>query len=520
MKKLLLILVIPLLLGASCSLFKDNSKENTSEEKPNLVVEKEEESSNTDSYKPPIPNNKYEHGSIEVYYLYKDGDKLGYNLFIKKDGKEKLIADDILFDAPGGGVPEFYQTSSSGVVLLKAGSADMGGFTRQYYYIDLSSENVLKITETPGALEVDDNKITLGIEERCPAREGYGEYEGGVDYLKHILVNDIVNYSYPSYVQLYCVDPGGLGDIYSNQPYIKFSRANDSMSRVYFEILEREYYFDLDSSEVELGDVGGVVLKELPEEYRFNDKTEEITLDQDYMLVNSLLSNDGKKLAYAEMFRHVYHKQLCEDKCPLRYNIKVKDLETGSVETLYENVSEEVSLNIWKKIIPTAHAGSNKGWGIYLPVRWTSDDSRLVIKDIGGTFLIASHLYWSFSSYYSYDGYKYVAIDMQTNKMYDLASPYATFIDNGDSVVYLESTKKYYPTDPPGPGEHNVYGRVIFKDIDDNEEIVLEETEEINYRVKEITSDRKLILEGRETTEYEHIDENTEFLEILEIDLP
>ena len=83
-------------------------------------------------------------------------------------------------------------------------------------------------------------------------------------------------------------------------------------------------------------EVEELVLKELPEEFRFQDKTAEIDLDKDYIIVNSILSNDKKKLAYAEMYKYTKHPS-CEDKCPLKYRIKVKDLDTGGVKILYEN---------------------------------------------------------------------------------------------------------------------------------------------------------------------------------------
>lgn len=202
------------------------------------------------AYRMPIPNNKREYEGVELYYEYKEGSELGYNLFIKKSGKEKLLANDILFDGPGGSVPEFSKTNNPSVVLLKASMSDMGGYIKQYYYIDLNSEEILKIVETQDSLEINGNKLTLDIEEHCPARVGQGEYEGGTDYLKYVLVNGVKSYEYPSYIQLHCIDPGGLGDIYSNQPHIFFNRVDSYMDLVYFKIFGMYFYYDLKDSKL------------------------------------------------------------------------------------------------------------------------------------------------------------------------------------------------------------------------------------------------------------------------------
>jgi len=197
-------------------------------------------------FKPNIENdNSYVSGSVELYYKYKEGDKLGYNLFIKSNGIEKLLADDILFDAPGGGIPKFYETEAPNVVLLEAIMGDMGGYRHQYYYIDTDTEDVLKIVETQSDITIVDTKLTLGIEDNCPAREGLRDYEGGTAFLNNILVDNVTKYVYSPKIELECVDPGGFGDIYDPLPQIKFKKVSVDRTKVYFEVLGENFYYDI-----------------------------------------------------------------------------------------------------------------------------------------------------------------------------------------------------------------------------------------------------------------------------------
>lgn len=199
-------------------------------------------------FKPNIENdNSYVYGFIELSYKDKEENKLGYDLFIKSDNTEKLLADDILFDVLGGSVPKFYETEIPNVVLLKASMGDMGGYQHQYYYIDIDTEDILKIVETQSDIIFNNIKLTLDIEDECPVRKGLREYEGGTAFLDNILVNGVSKYVYSPRVQLNCIDPGGLGATYIPQPQIKFEKVSVDRTKVYFEILEETFYYDIDN---------------------------------------------------------------------------------------------------------------------------------------------------------------------------------------------------------------------------------------------------------------------------------
>ncbi len=269
-----------------------------------------------------------------------------------------------------------------------------------------------------------------------------------------------------------------------------------------------------------------ITLKELPDEFRFDDKKEEVVLEDGYIFINSVLSNDGKKLAYAELNKYTRHPS-CEEECSLHYKIKIKDLETGLVETVFDNKPDD-DLSFFQKflnkIVSTSKAGWNGGWGIHLPVKWSNDNNLIILESISGTDLVIEGQYYAFQwNPGTILWHYYATLNVQTKEILDLATAKAVFTDNGDSVVYLESTKSYYPIDPPAPGNIFVFGKAVFKRISDNKEIILVDNEKIDYRIKEITEDRRLILEGRIIEKYEDGtpgEAEKKFSEVLEIDLP
>jgi hypothetical protein len=195
---------------------------------------------------PIITDSKYIYNSLELYYSEKDGQIKGYNLYININGNAKIIADDIIFDAPGGSLPKLYETDDPNIVLLKAASGDMGGYTKQNYYVDLRTEDILKIVETNSIFKINNYQIELYIEDNCPTRLGLVGYEGGTAYLNDILIDEVSKYEYSPRVELTCVDPGGLGNIYEPQPRIELIESNTDMDNVYFSVLEDDFQYKVD----------------------------------------------------------------------------------------------------------------------------------------------------------------------------------------------------------------------------------------------------------------------------------
>lgn len=191
--------------------------------------------------------NKAEY-SIDNKELYYKAEDQSYTVYISENNKERVLIEDVLYDASGGSYPVFSATGNPSVVLLSSFAGDMGGFRQEHYYIDLDSDGILKIVNTKWGIEINSDKLTLEIEDNCGMDED--RVEGGTAYLKSILVNNVPNYIYEPSQELFCINPQGLGSIYNPQVGLKFLKVDLDRSKVYFSAGVEGYAFNINDSSI------------------------------------------------------------------------------------------------------------------------------------------------------------------------------------------------------------------------------------------------------------------------------
>jgi hypothetical protein len=139
----------------------------------------------------------------------------------------------------------------------------MGALIEEYYYIDVLTKKVINVTNfNRSFLRItDDNKQTfeigLSITDNC-GRVGENRREDMYATLEDITVNDKLQNVITQIRLLKCVDPGGIGSIYSPSPEIMFLGVSNNLSKVFFSLSgndetvswENNFSFDLGNKTV------------------------------------------------------------------------------------------------------------------------------------------------------------------------------------------------------------------------------------------------------------------------------
>ena len=190
-----------------------------------------------------IEKEAYHYGDKTLLYTKNlQNDNYVTVYFLENNTKAELIRE-VPIDIPGGRMPEFQATSRPSIALLKIESGDSGGFFQEYYYIDIATKQVIKIRSTNS-----DNSPTLDIinsESQVANIQlfiiGSCVEDGVLNEGKTVFLNDLaLNGENQSVIAqpraLKCVDPRGIGDIYSPSPAMSFIGITSDLSKIFFSL--------------------------------------------------------------------------------------------------------------------------------------------------------------------------------------------------------------------------------------------------------------------------------------------
>jgi hypothetical protein len=190
-----------------------------------------------------VKSDSYTYGSKILSYA--KNPQLQYSdhyvtVYFSDGGTKTEIIHQVPIGVAGGSMPEFKKTTNPSIALLTTGDGDMGWTYGESYYINLATKKVVKIrvTNSPD-LEITDtnnsvSKIQLSITDNCG--QGENRREDMSATLKDITVNGKLQNVITQTRSLKCVNPGGIGDIYSPSPTIKFSGVSSDLSKVFFSL--------------------------------------------------------------------------------------------------------------------------------------------------------------------------------------------------------------------------------------------------------------------------------------------
>jgi hypothetical protein len=198
--------------------------------------------SNNENLVDVVKSDTYTYEGKTLYYVQNDNLRNHFphhyvTVYLSDGGVETEIIHE--FPLFYNEMPKFEKTSKPNIVLLKTRFGDMGALIEEYYYIDVLTKKVINVTNfNRSFLKItEDNKQTfeigLSITDNCGI-VGENRREDMYATLEDITVNDKLQNVITQIRLLKCVDPGGIGSIYSPSPKIRFLGVSNNLSKVFF----------------------------------------------------------------------------------------------------------------------------------------------------------------------------------------------------------------------------------------------------------------------------------------------
>jgi hypothetical protein len=239
------VVVTALVVGITTYFYTSSTKQVVSVESTPAVTRSQMQSSSTPepvvSHGAVIQDNSYIYGSKRLSLAknpqLQNSDHTVTVYYSDGDSKSEIIRE-VPVDVAGDTAPEFKKTSKENVALLVTSTGDLGAFSQRNYYINLDTKAVLQINSTNGpTVEVTGtdgqfSEIELSITDDCGQDENRKENMSAV--LKDITVNGKLQNAIAQTRELACVNPGGIGDVYSPSPSMSISGASSDLSKVFF----------------------------------------------------------------------------------------------------------------------------------------------------------------------------------------------------------------------------------------------------------------------------------------------
>lgn len=208
-------------------------------------------------------------------------------------------------------------------------------------------------------------------------------------------------------------------------------------------------------------------------EYIYQVDGYDLEIEDGYILVNSIISNDQEKIVYTEISENV-EDDLNND---WDYQIKIKNLDSDEVEILYKSETAKVS---YRSFIKAAQAGGCKL--MYLPIAWSASDEKVILTWVNPTSCGSGGV----------PEYKYFTISLgDEQSIENLAKSGSVFSDDYSKVVCIEESEN--TPDICGQGCFN-NGKIVIKDIDTLEEETIIEEPNSYYESLKINDDNNNVL--------------------------
>lgn len=247
----ILFLVIPVLLLASACINRNVSETSSSQPQINQhpvqntnnqrITSSANKAATVKNNENGYDGNSYEYNGTTLTYGPYPGDRGYVTVFINENGVRRKLIDKAIKDIPGDSYPQFRKTADPNIALFDAETGDAGGYVQEYYFIVLSTKQILKIVNTNGPLiKVTDfrgnvSKLELAISNACAVEETKNNLTA---VLKGINLDNKISFTLPQRQTLTCLHPGGLGPLSNPEFNLIPKGVSADLSRVYFTLRE------------------------------------------------------------------------------------------------------------------------------------------------------------------------------------------------------------------------------------------------------------------------------------------
>ena len=190
-----------------------------------------------------------------------------------------------------------------------------------------------------------------------------------------------------------------------------------------------------------------------------------------YLITTSIVSNSGSKVVYSEISDCIKASNSYGadgQTCNWKYNVFVKDLQTGKLSKIY-SYPESTSFfqNLQKLIVSEASAGGCQL--VYFPIAWSKNDQKIILQWGNPTDCGAGGA----PQYLTY------ALSPAGGSLENLSTYSPVFLDNYNKVVFIdESTKS--PSECGPVGQMN-YGKIVLKYVETGKTVILLEEPNSSY---------------------------------------
>lgn len=190
-----------------------------------------------------------------------------------------------------------------------------------------------------------------------------------------------------------------------------------------------------------------------------------------YLITTSIVSNGGSKVVYSEIsdcIKAANSYGADGQTCDWKYNVFVKDLQTGKINSVYSYPESTSFLhNLQKLVVSEAKAGGCRL--VYFPIAWSKNDQKIILQ-------------WGNPTSCGSGGapqYLTYTLSPTGGSLENLSTYSPVFLDKYSKVVFIDESAKS-PAEC-GPVSQTNYGKIVLKYVETGKTVILLEEPNLSY---------------------------------------
>ncbi len=209
----------------------------------------------------------------------------------------------------------------------------------------------------------------------------------------------------------------------------------------------------------------------LSKELLHRDSKVNLTPTTGYLITTSIVSNNGSRVVYSEIsdcIKAANGYGADGQTCNWKYNVFVKDLQTGKLNRIYSYPESTSFLqNLQKLIVSEAKAGGCQL--VYFPIAWSKNDQKIILQ-------------WGNPTSCGSGGapqYLTYTLSPAGGNLENLSTYSPVFLDNYTKVIFIDESAKS-PAEC-GPVTQTNYGKIVLKYVETGKIVILLEEPNSSY---------------------------------------
>ena len=221
----------------------------------------------------------------------------------------------------------------------------------------------------------------------------------------------------------------------------------------------------------------------LSKELLRRDSKVTLTPTTGYLITTSIVSNNGSKVVYSEIsdcIKAANGYGADGQTCNWKYNVFVKDLQTGKLDRIYSYPKNTSFFqNLQKLIVSEVKAGGCQL--VYFPIAWSKNDQKIILQ-------------WGNPTSCGSGGapqYLTYTLSPAGGSLENLSTYSPVFLDNYNKVVFIDESVKS-PSEC-GPVAQTNYGKIVLKYVETGKTVILLEETNSSYSSLKTNSNQTVL---------------------------